>query len=258
MHKPYIGITDFTLIEETKMMCNFFVRNLPKNLQRVLMVGVMMSQKTLNELPTKWGSIFPPKKRIQRIFFPHELLFNTLHYVDYEDANFAKNIFKALNFCGSNIDALQFDMIWPDVKVIKKIKEKNPEIQIIIQGNSVAMAQTDNNPTKFLEHLKLYGNSISYVLLDKSMGRGLGMDAKALLPFVRALKNGWPELGIAIAGGLGPNTIHLAEPVIREFPDVSIDAQSKLRPSGNALDPIDWDMARRYILQALKMFIKHR
>ncbi|MFA5934800.1 MAG: hypothetical protein WC827_02885 [Candidatus Paceibacterota bacterium] len=41
---------------------------------------------------------------------------------------------------------------------------------------------------------------------------------------------------------------------LNEFPDVSIDAEGKLRPSGSALDPVDWDMAEKYIIEALKLF----
>jgi hypothetical protein len=42
--------------------------------------------------------------------------------------------------------------------------------------------------------------------------------------------------------------------VVRKFPRVSIDAQGKLRPSGDAHDPIDWEMAAEYLKQALVMF----
>lgn len=79
------------------------------------------------------------------------------------------------------------------------------------------------------------------------------MDAKGLLPFARAVKRRFPQFGLVAAGGLGPDTMHLVEPLIKEFPDLSIDAQGKLRPSGSALDPIDWYMAGQYLIKALEM-----
>jgi hypothetical protein len=75
------------------------------------------------------------------------------------------------------------------------------------------------------------------------------MDAKRLLRFIHMV----PAMNIVIAGGLGPDTVPLAEPVLRQVPDASLDAQGKLRPSGSALDPIDWDMAERYIRAACKL-----
>jgi hypothetical protein len=48
--------------------------------------------------------------------------------------------------------------------------------------------------------------------------------------------------------------MELVDPIIQEIPWVSIDAQSKLRPSGSALDPIDWTMARDYIEKASQLF----
>jgi hypothetical protein len=85
------------------------------------------------------------------------------------------------------------------------------------------------------------------------MGQGRRLEATGLLPLARAIKAAFPDLAIAVAGGLRPESVMLAEPIYREFPQISIDAQSKLRPSGNALDPIDWDMAEAYLIEALKL-----
>ena len=90
------------------------------------------------------------------------------------------------------------------------------------------------------------------------MGKGLGMDAMGLRFFAWAVRERFPLLGIAAAGGLGPDTLNLVEPLVREFLNISIDAQGKLRPSGSALDPIDWKMAAKYIVRAVWMFKEHQ
>ena len=74
------------------------------------------------------------------------------------------------------------------------------------------------------------------------------MDADELLPYLRAIATQFPWLQLAVAGGLG--RMSLVEPIVREFPDISIDAQGRLRPSGSALDPIDWGMAETYLREA--------
>ena len=254
MKTPYIGITDFMNPEEAKRMLKFFDECGAQELNRRLMVGVMMSYKTLNGMPTKWAAAFPPKETIKDIFVSHPLAFNTLHYADYLGVNITKNIELAASFGGPNMHAIQLDMIWPDPKVIMQFRERHPWIQIVLQGNSTAMKIVGNDPIKFADRLCKYEDAIDYVLLDKSMGKGLGMNAKALLRFARVIAKRLPEVGIAVAGGLGPDTLHLLNPILREFPNVSIDAQSNLRPSGDALDPIDWRMAELYLQRALALF----
>lgn len=61
-------------------------------------------------------------------------------------------------------------------------------------------------------------------------------------------------MALAVAGGLGPDTMELINPIAESFPDISIDAQGKLRPSGNALDPIDWNLAEKYLSRSVAMF----
>ncbi len=254
MKTPYIGITDFVNPEQAERMLKFFGECGSQEIGRRLMVGVMMSYKTLNGIPTKWTTAFPPKEIIKDIFISHPLAFNTLHYADYDGIKVAENIEFAASLGGPNMHALQLDMIWPDPKIIASFRNRYPWIQVIVQGNSDAMDLVGNNPVAFTKRLLEYGDAIDYVLLDMSMGRGLELKAKAILPFARAIARYLPEVGIAVAGGLGPDTLRLLRPLLEEFPNLSIDAQSKLRPSGNALDPIDWRMAELYLQRAFSLF----
>ena len=98
----------------------------------------------------------------------------------------------------------------------------------------------------------LLSGVVDRVLLDKSMGMGLGMDAMAMLPFLREISERIPQLQLVVAGGLGPTSLHLLDPVLAEFPRISFDAQGKLRPSGDALnEPLDWHYVRSYLYQAI-------
>lgn len=258
MQNSYIGITDFTASVRTEQMLEVFERASGDEFKRLLMVGVMMSYKTLNNLATKWANVFPPKESVRDIFVPHPLALNTLHYADYDAIDVAENIERATRFSGPNIDAIQLDMIWPEPKIVMEYRDRHPEIKVIIQGNQGAIEAVDGNPLEFVAKLRDYKDAIDYILLDKSMGKGLGMDAMGLRVFAWAVKERLPLLGIVVAGGLGPDTLHLVEPLIQEFPNISIDAQGKLRPSGSALDPIHWDMASEYLKRAIKLFKKHQ
>jgi hypothetical protein len=146
-------------------------------------------------------------------------------------------------------------MIWPDPdQIANGVRASRKQIEVILQIGKNALEEVGNNYQFLVEKLGGYEGVIHRVLLDKSMGKGLGMDAEGLIPFARAIRESFPALGIGAAGGLGPETIQLVEPLAAVFSDLSIDAQGRLRPSRNALDPIDWNMAGNYLVKALQLF----
>jgi len=254
MNVPYVGITDFTNFEQVERMLAVFKEHGDPAQNRRLHVGVMMSHKTLNGLVTKYTNAFPPKETVADIFRSTETM-NCLHYADYEANDVVTNLIKAIHFGGEGINALQLDMVWPDVRAISSaLHMSGKKLEVILQVGKNAIEEAKNSPQEVARRLWDYRNVIDYVLLDKSMGKGVGMDAKGLLPFAQVITAVFPTLGIAVAGGLGPTSIELVQPLAEDFPDISIDAQSKLRPSGSALDPIDWDMADAYLVKALAMF----
>ncbi len=252
---PFISITDFmNRVQAYQMLTIAKEYNRQDKPVRKLGVGVMMSYKTLHEIPSKWSQAFPRNQEISSIFIDDPLAFNVLHYADYEETDFFASLQFARYWAGYNLHAIQMDMIWPDPRVIKDFRAKNPHIQIILQVGAKAIEQIGTNPEKLIQKLKTYGPCLDYVLLDKSMGQGHPMDAQGLIPFLEILANERPDLGLVVAGGLGPNTLDLVQPIIAKFPQVSLDAQGKLRPSGSALDPVDWDMAGTYLEKAFQLF----
>ena len=253
---PYIGITDFMTFEQVERMRLVLNENiLPWEESRRLHVGVMMSYKTLNEIPTKWSSAFPRKEDIAGIF-ASPFTMNCLHYADYDGVDVEENLVRAVGYGGSGLSALQLDMLWPDpAAIIKAVVVATQPIEVIVQVGKQAIEQSGDNPAEIVSRLQDYVHVAHHVLIDKSMGKGLGMDAQALLPFARAIREAFPQFGLVAAGGLGPNSVALVKPLVREFSDISIDAQGKLRPTGSALDPIDWDMAGSYLRQAAMLML---
>ncbi|MCR4333596.1 MAG: hypothetical protein NUV60_01045 [Patescibacteria group bacterium] len=253
---PYVGITDFMNFQQVQAMLRIFKVHQRPDSKRKLHVGVMMSYKTLHGIPSSWDKAFPSKETIADIFSSAET-YNCLHIADYDSMPHLgrKTLAPALQYAGDLVHAVQLDMIWPHPSQILlgiHTSRKNPEV--ILQVGRKALTAVKDDPLLLVEKLREYeGGVIQRVLLDKSGGEGRAMEADVLLPFVRAIRENLPELDIVVAGGLGPYTMHLAEPIIREFPDVSIDAQGRLRPSRNALDPVDWHMAGGYLATALEL-----
>src|SRR3989344_9383308 len=103
MINPYIGIVDFSSFEQVQSMLRVFNTHLPQGSNRKLHIGLMMSYKTLNGLPTKWLNVFPPKEEIADIFASDET-YNCLHYADY--ANYPelwKSLSGAIAYGGKGI-----------------------------------------------------------------------------------------------------------------------------------------------------------
>ncbi len=245
---------NFSQVQE---MLAVFQANLPKGMKRKLMVGAMMSHKTLHNLSTEWAKVFPDKNTVASIFGSEEA-YNCLHYVvsQFDNRELWRDIAIAIShYGGLDIHAIQLDRaIWPDPgQIANGVHTARRHVEVILQINGTALDEVDNEPSKLVRKLKDYEGVVHRILLDKSMGRGLTLNPEELAPFIRAIKSDLPWLGVGVAGGLGPDTLEIIQPLVEEFPDLSIDAQSRLRSSGNAVDPIDWDMAKAYLVNALKV-----
>ena len=251
---PYFGITDFMNFDQVKRMLDVLHFSSIGITKRKLHVGVMMSYKTLNDIPSRWQNAFPPKDMIASIFQSDDTL-NCLHYADYENnPDLSHNLAKAIGYGGVGIHAVQLDMIWPAPEEIANgVHFSRKYVEIILQIGGKALEKIGNDPAAVVEKLREYDGLIHRILLDKSGGKGLGMDAAGLLPYAHSIQDAFPNIGIGAAGGLGPDTLNIIAPLIKEFPDLSFDAQGKLRPSGDALDPIDWYLAAKYLQRALKL-----
>lgn len=255
---PYVGITDFTNEYQVCKMLQSLQESMSKDvIPRRLHVGVMMSYKTLNGHPTKWAGVFPTRDEIRGVFganVPSGQVMNCLHYADGKNIEVCKSLVKALDVSGECTNALQLDMTWPDPAfVLEAVKASGLDLEVILQIGGPAFAEICDSPELLVQRLEKYQGVIQHVLLDRSMGRGLPLDAQELLRYAVAIREKFPRLGIAVAGGLGPDTVMAIDPIVREIPDLSIDAQGKLRPNGNAMFPIDWNLAYLYVQDAAKV-----
>ncbi|MFA6105242.1 MAG: hypothetical protein WC725_01415 [Patescibacteria group bacterium] len=248
MKIPYIGITDVPSGKEARYLLKVLreektVGNFPHQ----LMVGAMMSYKTLHGLPTKWARIFPAYQDLADIFVDDPLAFNTLHYADYEGIDVAASLLDAIHWGGKNLRALQLDMVWPKASAIAEVRLQHPKLKYILQINKKSLDEIKNDMNKLVGELHRYQNTFDYVLFDCSMGEGKPMNVSDMYHFVSTARRYRPELGIAIAGGLGPNTVSILAPIIGDFPNTSWDAQGQIHPNNDPNIPISSRLAEEYL-----------
>lgn len=248
---PYIGITDFISGGQVEYMLTVFKKHVAKNSKRKLHIGVMMSYKTLHDLPSRYHKAFPRKEEIAGIFSSKDT-YNCLHYANFRgEEQLSQSLTKAVVYGGSNIHAIQLDMTWPDpLEIQKMVKIYSKPIEIILQIGKDAFAAIQEDPNALVERLKAYDGIIHRVLLDKSVGSGTLMNAEELLLFANAIYSRFPALELVAAGGLGPGTVYRITPLLEKFPGISMDAQRRLKASGDALDPMDIDLAEKYLMEA--------
>lgn len=257
MRKPYIGVTDVASGAQAKRFLDHFVASGGQAIGRRLMIGVMMSRKTLWGRETKWAKVFPKNDDVAGIFIDHPLAMNTLHYVDYDDfgINDPLSFKKAITFGGLHLHAIQLDMVWPHPDSLLVLrKATGPDIEIILQIGGTAIDLMDGDDGLILKEFDHYVSSVDRVLFDWSMGTGKQMDGHRMATLVQRFAHCFPRTDITVAGGLGPYTLCLLDPVIKIAPNVSIDSQSRLRPTRNAMDPLDEDYVLKYIEESIIKF----
>ena len=106
---------------------------------RYLMIGVMMSYKTLHDLPTRWAPIFPKKEFLKYIFTPYERCLNTIHYADYEEREMIESLDRVMAYGGENLHAIQLDMVWPNAARLHLFRKKYPDVRIVLQIGDIAL-----------------------------------------------------------------------------------------------------------------------
>lgn len=249
---PYIGVTDFTSRAQVIDLKDL----IPPWVDRRLHVGAMMSYKTLNGIPTSsgWENIWLNEHGLRELFVPDSEVFNVLHYADYPDDNgkvltTPQDVVAACCLAGEGITGLQLDMIWPNPKILYEVKEAFPDLEIILQVSSKAIAYAWKHKLDMIDALSAYNDDhIDYILLDYGMGRGTPFNPTQAVELVEAALTVYSQRRVALAGGLGPNTFNNLKPIFDKYPDISCDAQGQLRASGSAKDPLDIHRVSEYIL----------
>ncbi len=192
----------------------------------------------------------------QRIFKHWHGLYNCIHYADSnhkKDVKLEDHLYMLRLSGGMFLHGLQLDLDWPDLVAIEGACKGLNKTEIILQIGVRAFREIGDGVDELVKKLGEYEGIIHRVLLDKSMGKGIGMNAEFLLPFARAIRKSFPELAIGFAGGLSATSMNLLEPVLQEFPDCDQDAQGGMRPSGSYLDPIDMATCKAYLIESLKL-----
>lgn len=245
--QPYIGVTGFMRWSEVQQAL-FWI---PEDETRLLMVGVLVSDKTLYGLANKHPRRFPPIESVPSLFSSDPRALNLVHFNTHDQGLLLEQMLMVRMRAGENFHGFQLNVAWPEVRVLRIYRSEHREAVIVLQLGGGAMKEIGYNTSVLTQRLRHYDGLIDYILIDPSGGLGLAFDATRAIKELTAIRNAIPNLGLGLAGGLGPDTIGNIEEVVREFPNLSIDAEGKIRDED---DNLDLRKAHRYVQGALEIF----
>lgn len=247
MRKPYIGITGFMSLSDALHVLNA----IPANANRLVMIGVLASLKTMRGIQNKWPNRYPAMDRIASIFPDHPSALNLIHYNTKEKETLGDQLVAMTEFGGANMQGFQLNIAWPALDVLAEYKKAYPAKQIVLQVGGHAFEMVNHSPEQLAARVAEYDEVAEYVLLDPSGGYGKPFDPECARDYLLALEAKNFGMRLGVAGGLSPTTLDLVEPLAREFPQLSIDAEGRLRTPE---DHLDLNLARTYLQTALTIF----
>jgi hypothetical protein len=262
---PYVGITGFMKRREIETLLENVDPELFGN-RRQLMVGVLVSSKTLDGIPNKWTGSYPRIDEIQDIFLDSPYCCNLIHFSTDRPGQLGEDMIKLAQIGGKNCHGIQLNVEWPNVSAIKYFKSLNPQKRVVLQLKKAALEKAAWSLEGFKQNLYPYieasGDDIKPIddlLYDPSGGKGrFNWAPGEVIHFFEVLKAViGQETGLGFAGGLCAERLPSYQFLIDEFKNIlSIDVQGAIRtpldqPYTNSMNLYK---AYAYLIGALAMF----
>ncbi len=233
--KPYIGVTGLTTETEVNQVLGDFSRaGYSTETPHVPMLGFLVSRDTLNHhLPP--NRRYPPIEKLRSLLYDAKgKALAMIHYHEREGDALDMHIRRLFDGTGIHQDdlcrTLQLNVHIPDPAQVRSIKDKFDDMQIVLQLNHKILECHD--PDEIARLVQEYGDSIDYVLIDPSGGKGLELDIPFSAAIYRELKEQSPRLTIGFAGGFTSKNVKKRLRTLKSLlgtTDFSIDAEGGLR-----------------------------
>jgi hypothetical protein len=233
MTTPYAGITGFTTPGEVAAALEL----LPPGRRR-LMVGVLVTDRTLEGEPEEIAPCRLPRLAdLPALFPPHPRAFNAVHFHTRTPERLAEQAERVIAASGSRLHALQVNLDHIPPEALRAIRAGHPDLALILPLHGPVRG-----------FARIYAGLVDVALFDPSAGRGLVLDPGEARAALEEIEATMPGVALAVAGGLGPDTVDRIRPLLERFPDLSFDAESRLR---DAEDRLDLEKVGEYLRSAL-------
>jgi hypothetical protein len=261
MLMPYIGITGFMTREELERVA----AHMPKNCDHLLMAGILMSSKTLNGIQNKYPFKYPKRKDVLGISLDddHDSIMKTIHYnTDSSDDGLLVELMAMMGLFKfprciredetTGVEAVQLNVAWPHPNILEEFNTLTADhfVALILQIGQKAFDMVNNSPEQLANKLVEYKGVTDYILLDPSGGVGKKMEIPVIRDYLAAIRDKDLDINLGCAGGLCSGNLDELRPLIEEFPDLSYDAEGRLR---NPDDTLNLDECVAYLKKGLEV-----
>ena len=168
MNTPYIGVTGFMSRAEVDEV----LKAIPAGAERLLMVGVLVSSKTMQGIPNKWPKRYPSADQIAGIFPDHRLALNLVYFNTKDPSELLSQMLEVTKLGGENFHGFQLNIKWPNPYTLEEYKKEYPDKIIVLQCGEAALDAVSCNPTILVEVAENYIGVCDYLLVDPSGGLG--------------------------------------------------------------------------------------
>jgi len=222
------------------------------------MVGVLMSSKTLAGQVNKWPGRFPTRENAGWIFSDDNHTLNLIHYSTDSPENLLEEMISVTQWGGPRLHGLQLNIAWPSETALGHYFKECPGKTIVLQIGKAALAwlsgssKIDPRPEEVADQVARYEGLVDSILIDSSGGRGEPFEGGKAIQILSAIQKKCPSMGLGIAGGLGPNLLSAISVLKMQFPNLSWDAEGKLR-TPKPEDALDMTAVRQYLKQSFSL-----
>jgi len=179
---------------------------------------------------------------------------NLIHYSTDTPETLASDLKQLTSLGGVFLDGFQLNIAWPSLVQLEKYHHDiDKDTFIVLQIGRGAMAAVDESPDKLADKLKDYVGIVNAILIDPSGGRNEPFDLNKTTNYLREIESREYGIYLGVAGGLRPDNIERLAPLIREFPNLNIDAEGGLR-TPMPEDMLDLNIASQYLARAISLF----
>lgn len=248
---PYVGVTGFTSPEEVNAVLN----EVPVcTALHLIMVGVLVSAKTLRGGAPKHPERYPDPERLSEIFpnprvYPDVL--NLIHFNTNDAQTLLHDMCWARELAGDACHGFQLNMPWPALNTLEIFKQQYPSTTIVLQCGAKALDAVNHDPVLLADKVRRYENVAEYVLIDPSGGEGKEFNHAFVSVAFREIARHTPAMGLGIAGGLRSETVYRrVVPFMQQY-NCSVDVEQGVR---DADDHLNVERVRQYIDNARILF----
>lgn len=251
--KNYISVTAGRDAEEVKSILSEF-QNAGYTISQdyAPVIGIQISENTLNGIKPKNLRIaqFSDIPDILRLV--DGKLTPVIHYNTKNMDTLSEQVSRIFETTSDYCKLLQINARFPEISELNKIKERFNGLKLSLQVD-----YSNQDIKQVSEKVLAYGDSLDYILLDPSRGRGDVFNLHDSAALYLGIKDKRPEYNIVIAGGLdGDNIKDILGDLIGliRTKDFSICAEGKLRDKVSdeywGMDILNIEKVRKYLMSA--------